>query len=119
MLIPDFKDAGIKVQSHFGEDSCFWLPIKKVDDYIEENFSQQEFGEIEQSVKSPIDRMQIYLNKKHSSQGKLTNRGRPLERILVVDDDHINLLILRKMFQKLGSFTVETAVNGLEAIKKI
>ena len=39
-------------------------------------------------------------------------------RVLVVDDDHFNNMVVSKFFQKLGVEAVATARNGLEAYNK-
>ena len=39
--------------------------------------------------------------------------------ILVVDDVNMNLMVMKALLKRVGSFDVETAMNGVEALKKL
>lgn len=104
---------------------------------IVENLVKQMEGEI--TVKSPIDvisktgsafiftiklevpKQEIIPEEVHQPQTELKSEKLVFKntwRILVVDDNEINLLVARMMLQKMGA-QVTVAVNGLDAISKV
>ena len=40
-------------------------------------------------------------------------------RILIVDDQKMNLMVLKAMLKKIGDFDIETAMNGVDALAKL
>jgi len=95
----------IGVRSQLGEGSTFWFTARfELGDQAAVTAQVRERAEVEES----------FANYAHQpmNSGRWSNLGK---KVLVVDDNEVNLLVAQRMLEALG-FEVDLAANGLEAI---
>ena len=94
----------IGVESEPGEGSAFWFTIVT------------ERGAGDSDSDSPL-RYTLPPLASDDTKPHASVDGRPTGRILVVDDNEVNLLVARRMLEQLG-YAVETATSGEQAIDR-
>ena len=90
--LAELMGSHIEVESQKGVGSKFYFVLK---------LSEAKEREIKKNIESNS-------NKEKKSKN---------ESILVVEDDTINKMVIKKMLKKIGYDKVKTAVNGIEALK--
>jgi CheY-like chemotaxis protein len=117
ILNENVEGAEIQVISEFGKGSCFFFPllIKEEEEEIQKTTSRDldEFKLFEMSEKIQV--LQRNCNHFHSNVSE-ENRKRN-KRILVVDDDQINILVASSFLRSFPDYAFDTATNGLDAIQ--
>ena len=104
--------GGIRVSSDEGHGSDFWFPLEisnhntflSMPGVIFEGFGDTQIQEVKDFQKD-------VLSKRFPQEAK--------RNILVVDDDMINLLVLKRYLKSTTNIIYDTAINGQEALKKI
>jgi CheY-like chemotaxis protein len=119
ILNENVEGAEIKVESEYGKGSCFYFPllIKNQDGLAKENsvdIIEFNDGEMTENMQI-IQRNCNHFHPKIPAEVKL-NR---VKRILVVDDDQINILVASNFLRSYSDYTFDTAINGLDAIDNI
>jgi signal transduction histidine kinase/CheY-like chemotaxis protein len=120
LMAADIIDSGIKVTSVYGQGSHFWFPIE---------LSQEETNNKFESILSEGEAAKP-LNNVHRDKGhpvavgdhnrlKIKMDDKLNKKIMLVDDDAINLLVLEKLLGKLNVLDFELASNGREAFQKL
>lgn len=121
------EDSGINVESNFGEGSIFWFKVDvgKEEFYNEEDFFEFEKKDFTASLKkyetfSTLS-FPTYLDssclKKVPKKEFIAYENKISHiRILIVDDDPINVMILEKYLQ-FFKLNYLTAMNGKEAVE--
>ena len=135
MILPNESGGGIKVRSVFGEGSEFYFSIPLItDDQNTEEFQENletKFPDarcMEPALFIDDTNKSINFRKKSLENDSLIRTGifpeKNIIRILVVDDDPVNLMVGERYCEALASelsITVEStnATNGKEAIELI
>jgi CheY-like chemotaxis protein len=117
ILNENVDGAEIQVISEFGKGSCFFFPllIKQEEEEIQKTKSRDldEVKVLEMSEKIQV--LQRNCNHFHSNaseENKIRNK-----RIIVVDDDQINILVASNLLRSFPDYAFDTANNGLDAIQ--
>ena len=84
----------------------------KDEESVSRNKNNNEFNEYNKSENTVNSNILIREHKRNSSLGKIS-------RILVVDDDLINLLVTSSYLKSYGDYIFDTANNGKEAVQTI
>jgi len=92
--------------SELGKGSTFRITITKV--AVAEEKSRMENGECRMKEESSAIL--------HSTSSTLHSSA---PRVLLVDDQKMNLTVLKAMIKRVGGFEIETAANGREALQRL
>jgi len=95
----------VGVRSEQGKGSTFWFTAR---------FGIGEQGAVAGTVREQVQADESFAT--YSQRAVISGRWSDLDRkVLVVDDNEVNLLVAQRMLEELG-FEVDLAVNGHEAI---
>ena len=95
----------IGVRSQVGEGSTFWFTAR---------FEKGDAAAVTEPVRDPVLVDESFAN--YSRRKVAASRWSGIEdKVLVVDDNEVNLLVAQRMLEELG-FDVDLAANGQEAI---
>ncbi len=99
----------INVQSQFGKGSIFMVQIPQKISKIAPPATEQE-------LLSTAER--LYMTKPKMEEVTDTNKSYANKKILIVDDNKLNIKVARRAIQDFN-FIIDEAYNGLECIEKI
>jgi CheY-like chemotaxis protein len=144
LLNRNMPDSEIKVHSELGKGSSFFFRLiskekermhtrnqarlrqeSKIYDDKARLFSEEDLIEEDEEYmieKSGINSASRSLNFVGSFLGKLQENGSQVpvhRRILIVDDDQINILVATNYLQQYPNFLFEVAYNGAEAVETV
>ena len=106
------KDGGINLKSEYGHGSKFWFYVKSMENEEENVFS------IPESLKIKVPFHKSYSNNIHESEAIISTQNLDFKekKVLIVDDDLINVMIAQKYMEFFG-LKYLTATNGEEAFQ--
>ena len=117
ILNDNVEGAEIKVESEVGKGSCFYFPllVREEDSFFKT--TSQDLNEFanELEMKQKIQTLQRVFNDFHLSPPE--EKVLETKRVLVVDDDQINILVATNFLKGFPDYIFKTASNGLEAIQ--
>ena len=100
------------IASTLGTGSTFTLMLSNVKVSDSVPVPLEEKSNIPNSVRTAVSKQEtVVVNKKPAEAPSA-----PLKRILTVDNQKMNLIVLKKMLKKLGSFDIVTDKDGKEAL---
>ncbi len=120
----DIPDYSISLDSEFGEGSTFSFIINPYkNDVQEEECLGVTTASLNNGVKFLHQEINLDTNRYSASvmkkREKYSDRDKRKARLLLVDDDQINILVLTTFINSFSDCTFDVAFNGLEAIQKV
>ncbi|MBQ6474296.1 MAG: response regulator, partial [Victivallales bacterium] len=100
----------LSIVSTIGKGSTFTVTLP--------NVKESESAPVEESPaakETVAEHQRQPVQKAEPAADKPTDAGSP-RRVLIVDDQKMNLMVLKAMLNKLGKFEIATAMNGKEAL---
>ena len=113
------EDAEIKVNSTYLEGSCFFFPLishepSEGSSLFNLDTDEKAPGEKQNSIRK-FERMEQLEIEVDQTMWK----SAPTTRILVVDDDQINILVATQYLKSLDGYEFDVAFDGEQALEKI
>ena len=127
--------GALSFESELGKGSTFRITLPNVKEVgVQSWSSREEAGEVgvqssswrkEGQIPLSNSTLQLQLNSPTPTQfsNSPSNSNSPLQlpppRLLLVDDQKMNLTVLKAMIKKVGGFEIETAADGKEALARL